>query len=587
MLTSDIPVSTRELCKWNLKNDILAETYNDSDRPSSPTHLFNPEWERSMQRSYLQHLYYPGMNDREAEIPNARISLFKWILESTVDTKGDGANFRAWLANSSESQPLFWIKGKPGSGKSTLMKSVIATFEQHSLFGMGNLTENENPTKADFHLFEFGCKDNRDVNFASFFFNGTGPPIRRSPIGLLRSMILQILTKNPGIVPSIAPARWEAFFLFDEDPKPLNSVELRQMLLSIFLQRDEKSNMIIFIDALDECETYDNHLDIFYLLHKITACPGVKVCISSRSLPHFLGAIGSAPSLILENCAETDIQKSVIAEIEDQLFITKEASIDFATAEKLIHELISNAAGCFLWVTLVFKLLRVHISERKEASDLLLLVSDTPRELNELFRSLLTELDESEPSVASTLHFLGFLQEPVSLLRLSLMGIAGSLLHENILSPFHEEVLFRIQECGDDIVSTSKGLLQLCWPERQHVLGESGANECGTHIRFVHRTVRDFLVEERTAKISSSNFHDSYGLVARYCATSLFLLKTRTIGEFTVPSVLNGAIRSAYAAMFTWTDNEEYVIRILDELDYACNIFLEGVIPTKPGFGLN
>jgi hypothetical protein len=73
---------------------------------------------------------------------------------------------------------MFWIKGKPGSGKSTLMKCVL----EHIRRQPGACT------------------------IASFFFNARGEPFERSIEGCYRTLLHQLLTHVPKLR---LPATWE------------------------------------------------------------------------------------------------------------------------------------------------------------------------------------------------------------------------------------------------------------------------------------------------------------------------------------------------------------------------------------------
>lgn len=62
----------------------------------------------------LGQLHYPDMNSRMEFIAQAHRHSFEWIFE-------DGAPLGDWLVSNDQ---LFWIRGKPGSGKSTLMVCI-------------------------------------------------------------------------------------------------------------------------------------------------------------------------------------------------------------------------------------------------------------------------------------------------------------------------------------------------------------------------------------------------------------------------------------------------------------------------------
>ena len=89
-------------------------------------------------------------------IANAADDTCKWLSKHP--------SYEKWFRTRSS---LLWIKGKPGAGKSTLMKYAIR---------QGNPNET---TKA------------------SFFFNGRGSSIEKSPLGLNRSILPQLLPLAP------------------------------------------------------------------------------------------------------------------------------------------------------------------------------------------------------------------------------------------------------------------------------------------------------------------------------------------------------------------------------------------------------
>src|SRR6185436_20688743 len=74
-----------------------------------------------------------------------------------------------WL---SQGRGMFWIRGKPGSGKSTLMR-----------YALDNLEKNSQDSNAPFIL--------------SFFFHGRGAELENKPEGLYRSLLHQLLSAFP------------------------------------------------------------------------------------------------------------------------------------------------------------------------------------------------------------------------------------------------------------------------------------------------------------------------------------------------------------------------------------------------------
>ena len=69
----------------------------------------------------LQALTFRTMFIREAEIAHSHLRTFDWIFEDLGCHQRPWANLRNWLETGTG---CYWIEGKAGSGKSTLMKYI-------------------------------------------------------------------------------------------------------------------------------------------------------------------------------------------------------------------------------------------------------------------------------------------------------------------------------------------------------------------------------------------------------------------------------------------------------------------------------
>ena len=63
----------------------------------------------------MRSLTFPGMHSKENSICEAHRRTFEWAFQS-LDVQ-----FQSWLESTSN-QSVYWVTGKPSSGKSTLMK---------------------------------------------------------------------------------------------------------------------------------------------------------------------------------------------------------------------------------------------------------------------------------------------------------------------------------------------------------------------------------------------------------------------------------------------------------------------------------
>jgi hypothetical protein len=69
----------------------------------------------------LSSLYYPRMQDRREYISEAHRKTFTWALEDKTSNLTPWDDLKEWLC---EGNGLYWLSGKGGSGKSTLMKYI-------------------------------------------------------------------------------------------------------------------------------------------------------------------------------------------------------------------------------------------------------------------------------------------------------------------------------------------------------------------------------------------------------------------------------------------------------------------------------
>jgi hypothetical protein len=87
----------------------------------------------------------------------------------------DHSKYKEWLdpANLMQHHGFLWISGKPGAGKSTIMKFAYLNFKRVS-----------------------HCKS---AVTASFFFHARGHSLEKSINGMYRSLLLQLLEGYPDV----------------------------------------------------------------------------------------------------------------------------------------------------------------------------------------------------------------------------------------------------------------------------------------------------------------------------------------------------------------------------------------------------
>lgn len=116
----------------------------------------------------LHSLSFHEMNTRANDLTNAAPDTCAWLVEHP--------KYIDWL---SQPRSLLWIKGKPGAGKSTLLKHALSKI------------------KAEASQFP------EEPFTIAFFFHGRGTEIQRTPLGLFRSLLHQLLTQFPDVLSNL------------------------------------------------------------------------------------------------------------------------------------------------------------------------------------------------------------------------------------------------------------------------------------------------------------------------------------------------------------------------------------------------
>src|ERR1700730_14373799 len=114
------------------------------------------------------------MDSRKSAVGRAANDTCNWLLNHDI--------FQRWHKN----RGLLWIKGKPGAGKSTLMKYAFRQFK----------------TIAE--------KTSTGEILVSFFFHGRGSELQNSLLGLFRSILHQLLEEVPHLLSSLVHASKKA-----------------------------------------------------------------------------------------------------------------------------------------------------------------------------------------------------------------------------------------------------------------------------------------------------------------------------------------------------------------------------------------
>lgn len=222
----------------------------------------------------LSSLDYWSRSARHENITEAHKRTFSWIFETSDQEATDGQKFFTWLRSS---DGVFWISGKPGSGKSTLMKFLV----DHA------------KTKEAAKLWAAPEK----VIVASHFFWSAGISMQKSAKGLFQSLLYDIFRQCPELIAEVCPSRWEVAYLPDAAGQDWKFKEFVECLQAINANNTSTVRFCFFVDGLDEFD--GDYTEISQTLTEIANSSRIRLCVASRPLNEFLDQFGTTKYSVL------------------------------------------------------------------------------------------------------------------------------------------------------------------------------------------------------------------------------------------------------------------------------------------------
>jgi hypothetical protein len=330
----------------------------------------------------LESLSYSEMSTRYEEVVQAHSTTFHWIFCEPTTSQRPWHSFVQWLRGEG---CLYWIAGKAGAGKSTLMKYILE----------------DNRTKQ---YLEIWAREHQPAGsslcFANFFFWNSGSVVQRSQKGLLRALLHQVLERFPDLGHIVFPERWAKIYSATVDnalvPRSATSWSLSQLehgMEQILHQKRKQLQLFILIDGLDEFEGDHEEISIFFR-DLVNRNPwSVKICLSSRPLVSFQHVFRGFPCLHLQDLTQRDIYKYVTEKLHSNNSFRTLARQDHKSASELITEILDAADGVFLWVKLVINSLLRGLRNLDDMSDLQRRLREFPTELESLYAHIMSKIE--------------------------------------------------------------------------------------------------------------------------------------------------------------------------------------------------
>ncbi|KAL8788566.1 MAG: hypothetical protein Q9213_001639 [Squamulea squamosa] len=399
-----------------------------------PAHLrTNLVPDKNQRKSFVDALWFPAVDARHLTIKAAHAKTCRWLLRRP--------EYNHWL--DFEKTPIhhgiLWIKGKPGSGKSTLMKFLVASARK------------------------------TEKGIISFFFNARGEGLEKSTLGMYRSLLFQFFKAIPDTQVVLDCLGWTS--LEDGDSHVWEISDL-QNLFKMSVQKLEQRRLICFIDALDECEEYQIR-DLIAFLEELGDLATLSqihfhTCLSSRHYPHV--SIKNGIQLILEG--QEGHAEDMAKYLKSELKVGGGSHF-----EAIREEILYRASGIFLWVALVVQILnreydhgRVHALWKR--------LREIPDGLDKLFEDILMRDQDHKDELVLCLQWILYATRPLKREELYFAILSGT--DDEAPAAFSTNTT-TARDMERFILSCSKGLAEITKSKQQTV-------------QFIHESVRDFLL---------------------------------------------------------------------------------------------
>ncbi|KAF6832931.1 small s protein [Colletotrichum plurivorum] len=332
-------------------------------------------WNQLRKRKILDSLWFRKLHERKNDIKAAHESTLQWALKPpSEDVPWDDL---AWWLRAGTG--VYWICGKAGSGKSTLMNHVcdsVITTRLLSEWARG-----------------------RECLTANFFFRNPGANEQNTLQGLSRSLLFQILSQQWDLIPNVLPDMWREQEASDYDvslsQKPLtipSLVEMGQAFDQICKKFEDSSEFLcLFVDGLDELSGASCQEGVSFL-RRFMNHRNVKLLVSSRPIPECVDAFDSKPKLALQDLNHSDIAHYVDDVIGDHSYMMSLRRRFPQQAKKLTSELVDKSSGVFLWVVLACRSINDGFVDCDSIAELHQRIDDLPRELEDMFKLMLKNI---------------------------------------------------------------------------------------------------------------------------------------------------------------------------------------------------
>lgn len=428
---------------------------------------------------FLASLRFNEINARRSDVKPSYLDTCAWIFDETIERPWD--SFVHWLQMG---QDIYWINGKPGSGKSTLMKFICEhrqTREALRVWATPN-----------------------GVQILSHFFWRPGTSMQKSTKGLLCSLLSQVLQQNRFVLSSVLQS--DQSLIQKQNVYDWSVPEL-ELTLSKAFGFAAPTQFCVFLDGLDE---FDDDKGAHYLIATIKQLfisPKVKFCISSRPEIPIERELHKYPKLKLQELTRDDIKTYVDGLLEDARRRGL-LSENKAQQQKLAEQVLDKASGVFLWVFLVMKNILAGLGSQDDWPELRQSLDLLPDDIIELYNHMWDRLGDRQEIYRQTaaLYFSFRSRYPLSIFEVMVAtspDVRKTYLEDESQIP-EKELVELCEKTRSRILTRSTGMLEIV--NEPPTSANTDIRTTLSHfyhftkVNFVHRTALDFLTQSRAGQ---------------------------------------------------------------------------------------
>ncbi|KAJ0119786.1 small s protein [Diaporthe amygdali] len=518
----------------------------------------------------LNALWFSRMADRFDDIEPAHHQTFEWIYSGEIDNKLSRRTFMGWMAGESG---VYWVSGRAGSGKSTLMKFLA---------GDGR-TKKALTTWA-------GDRELITANY--WFWSQAQDSLQKSLHGFLRALMYDIIQQNGDYARLLFPDR----FIIDRDWADFPTYHELKRAFKRLVEADKPPACVaLMIDGLDEYEApEEEHFELARTLKDAARAKHLKIIVSSRPEMAFETTFVDCEKLRLHELTRSDRMVYVTDHLYGHRrfdFLVKQAENGERESNKLITYAVDESEGIFLWLRLVVAALMEDLNTCATLAELQAILDKFPRGLEELYRHMLRRIPEERRTKGIQLvqlvrcavaiskrrasNSIG-LAPPISALMLSVAHSDYRDIIKRSQNPLkqteHNDIIQRIDHL---LRSHCAGLLEL----KYRMPGIEVVNENkdwkisssieDPEIAFLHKSVVEFLdrTDTQSELLPVATDVNRFNPYVSLISCLLYKIKIHTLSNYHWPYKWSLVLRIMHTAVFAEIFDLESTKNLLENLD--------------------